>query len=462
MNRFLLFIALLASTAIFAQTPEKPLQKSTFNFGFETVNSKSLLPADWHLMARNAKYYHVSVDTTQSHTGRNSIYLSSVDTVAKPEFSGVGFNVLAKYAGKQVTLKAWMRAESMQGTLGLMLGIYDATGNTLWFENLQKQKIKGTKNWKQYSVTLPLPADAQTLHIGPLLIGKGKLWVDDVELSIDGKPIELAALKPDFNPHQLPGLRYGTVDSVGKYVKLKDATLYYETYGTGEPLLLLHGNSQSIKAFSKQIPDLAKKYKVIAVDTRGQGRSTDESSLPLSYDKFADDMRQFLDSLGIKKTNVLGWSDGGNTGLIMAIKYPSYVNKLAETGANLTPTTDAIENKTLNTVRKVLSDVKKKSDPAAVKQQRLLSLLLNEPNISLESLNTIKSPTLVMAGEKDMIKEKHTRSIAANIPNSKLIIFKGASHFVPVEQIKAFNDSVLDFFAYPKYYYESNPVKPTF
>ena len=126
-------------------------------------------------------------------------------------------------------------------------------------------------------------------------------------------------------------------------IKLKDADLYYETYGSGEPLLLLHGNSQSIYAFNYQIGELSKKYKVIAVDSSWPGKKY-RPKLPgrSVADLFANDMKQLLDSLHIKKTNILGWSDGGNTGLTMAIKYPQYVNKLAITGANLFPTAEAV------------------------------------------------------------------------------------------------------------------------
>ncbi len=429
----------------FAQSGTLNIKPDTLNFGFETVSDGQRLPDRWHIMSPNAKQYEVRIDNNTKHTGNSSIFISSADTASSPQYAGVGYTVPAKYEGKEITVKAWMKSEDMKGSIALMLAIYDADGNTLQFENLQNKKIKGTKDWKQYSVTLPLAAQAQTLHIGPILIGKGKLWTDDVELFVDGTPIQNAKLKPNFNPNPPRSPRYGSIASAGGHVKLKDATLYYETYGSGEPLLLLHGNTQSIYAFSKQIPELSKKYKIIAVDTRGQGKSTDESAGPLTYDKFADDMRQLLDSLHISKTNILGWSDGGNTGLIMAIKYPSYVNKLAVTGAVLVPTTDAVGSKTLKSIRQERDKISS-TDQQSIKRKRLMTLLLDEPHITVESLKQIKAPTLVMAGEKDMVKEKHTRTIADNIPNSKLLIFKDATHYVPVEKVKEFNNAVTDFF----------------
>jgi len=155
-------------------------------------------------------------------------------------------------------------------------------------------------------------------------------------------------------------------------------------------------------------------------------------------------MKQLLDSLHISKTNILGWSDGGNTGLIMAIRYPSYVNKLAITGAVLSPTTDAVDSKILNSIKHERDRING-TDQQSIKKKKLMSLLLDEPHITVESLKRIKAPTLVMAGEKDMVKEEHTRMIADNIPNSKLVIFKDATHYVPVEKIKEFNNAVIEF-----------------
>jgi pimeloyl-ACP methyl ester carboxylesterase len=434
----------MSCAAAHAQFP--PSNTDTLNFGFEQLNSKTQLPNWWHLMSSNKKQYVVRPDAEIKYSGAYSMLIASVDTAQKPKFAGLGYSIPGKYAGKEITVTAWMRTADMKGSLALMLGLYDAEGNTLAFENLEKKKLKGNADWKQYSVTLPMPENTQLIHIGPILIGQGKLWVDEVEVLIDGKLMTQAPLKLNFNPNPPRSPRYGSIDSVGHYVKLKDATLYYETYGTGEPLLLLHGNSQSIYAFAKQIPDLAKKYKVIAVDTRGQGRSIDESQGPLSYDQFAEDMKQLLDSLHISKANVLGWSDGGNTALIMAIKYPSYISKLAVTGAVLYPTADAVDASTLTAVKKAIDDIGNPTNAKLVTQKRLFIMLLAEPHIKVESLKTINAPTLVMAGERDMIKEKNTRLIAKNIANSKLVIFKGATHYVPVEKVAAFNQTVLQFF----------------
>jgi pimeloyl-ACP methyl ester carboxylesterase len=419
--------------------------QSTFNFGMENNSTKGELPDNWVRFSKN-EGYTAKIDSLEKHSGKYSLSIEKTDESSKWPFASVAYIIPAKYEGKEIELKAWIKLEKVSDYVGLMLRIDDADHNSVGFENMVKKHIYGTKGWAQYSVQLPLDKYAQTIYIGPILGGKGKLWIDDVQVLIDDKDISHAKLRPDYNPNPPTHPRYGSNPSASGTVKLQDATLYYETYGSGEPLLLLHGDSQSIYAFLRQIPELSKHYKVIAVDTRGQGKSTDLTTGPLSYDLFANDMKQLLDSLHISKTNILGWSDGGNTGLIMAIRYPSYVNKLAITGANLEPTENAVDAKVLKEISKQLGQWKKDTSAHAAMEVRLFTMLLNEPHISVEGLKSIKAPVLVMAGQHDVILEKHTKLIAASIPNSTLYIFKGASHYVPVEKVNEFNNEVISFF----------------
>ena len=229
------------------------------------------------------------------------------------------------------------------------------------------------------------------------------------------------------------------------YVQLPDAKLYYETYGSGHPILLLHGNGQAIDAFNYQIPQLAKHFLVIVVDTRGHGKSTDDTATPLSYGLFADDMKQLLDELQIPNTHILGWSDGGITGLIMAIKYPQYVSKLATMGANIFPGGDALLPAFFNHAQTSAHRLMLKTDAASKQQLRLLTLMLTEPQLTFNDLKAIKCPVLIMAGEDDIILESHTRAVADAIPNSTLIIFKEAGHSAPVEIPERFNEAVIDY-----------------
>ena len=108
---------------------------------------------------------------------------------------------------------------------------------------------------------------------------------------------------------------YGNNFSISHFASINREKIYYKVYGNGDPLLLLYGNNENIASFSEQIGPLAKKFQVIAVNTRGHGNNTANYTALYSYDLFAEDMTQLMDTLGLKDANILGWSDGGYTGL---------------------------------------------------------------------------------------------------------------------------------------------------
>ncbi len=239
--------------------------------------------------------------------------------------------------------------------------------------------------------------------------------------------------------------RYGDSAAVGRYVPVTGTRLYYEQYGQGPPLLLLHGNGQSIKDYSQQIGRLSQHFRVIAVDTRAQGKSQDATTGPLSYRLFAEDMRQLLDSLRLRQVAVLGWSDGGNTALEMALRYPAYISRLAIMGANLFPTDQALDPDLLATLRRRVPLLQAQTDPAARTQARLNQLLLTEPQLTFADLARIQAPVLVLAGEHDLVLPGHTRAIAAHLPHATCFIFPGASHNAPWEFPAEFNQRVINF-----------------
>jgi pimeloyl-ACP methyl ester carboxylesterase len=432
--------AILFLLPLFAQNNAGPSADTTYNFNFEKVSPDGVLPDKWKTFGQ-PKGYTIGTTTAEKHDGERSLLIERTGDESSNPFGSIYNLIPAKYIGKEIEFKAYLKFQDVKDFVAIFIRV-DGAEHPIEFQSLQHEQINGTKDWALYSIKASLPQGAQTIRVAAILGGPGKLWVDDAQVLIDGQDISQAKLNPEYREHP-----YGSNAAASGTVKLKTATLYYETYGSGEPLLLLHGDSQSIYAFTFQIGDLSKKYKVIAVDTRGQGKSTDETTGPLSYDLFADDMKQMLDSLHIKKANILGWSDGGNTGLIMAVKYPDYVNKLAVMGANLFPTSEAVPDTILDQVKDAINYEEKKTDARSKMQVRLYTMLLNEPHLTFDDMKKIKSPVLVMAGENDMILEKHTRAIAAAILHSKLVIFKGATHYAPVEIPKEFNAAVLDFLA---------------
>ncbi|MCS4303429.1 alpha/beta fold hydrolase [Chryseobacterium sp. BIGb0232] len=236
---------------------------------------------------------------------------------------------------------------------------------------------------------------------------------------------------------------YGKNDSAGKYLELKDTNLYYEVYGEGEPLVLLHGNSGSIKDFYQQIPVLAKQYKVIAVDTRGQGKSKDTSKKDFTYKVFADDVKALADELKLDKINIVGWSDGGNTGLEFALKYPERLNKLVTIGANAFP--EGVEDKLIERFTNQMKQLNDMGSEETFGERRLLKIMLTQPDISKNDLDKIKSPVLVIAGDRDVIKPDHTEFISKQIPNTEMKIYKDTTHMVPFEKPDQLNADILSF-----------------
>ncbi|MEO5892607.1 MAG: alpha/beta hydrolase [Ferruginibacter sp.] len=242
---------------------------------------------------------------------------------------------------------------------------------------------------------------------------------------------------------------YGSNAKAGHYASVNGMKMYYEIYGAGKPLLIIHGNGGSIRDFSKQVPYFSKEYKVILADSRAQGKSVDTGQV-LNYEMMADDLNALLDVLHLDSCYVIGWSDGGINGLLLAMRHPEKVKKLAVTGANLWPDSTAIEPALFHWLASAvdsLSGVEK--TPDLKNQYKLLAMMTKEPNITQEQLHTIKCPTLVIGGDHDVILSKHTMAIAEAISKSYLWIIPNSGHSTPIFYSKLFNETINDFFKKP-------------
>ena len=222
-----------------------------------------------------------------------------------------------------------------------------------------------------------------------------------------------------------------------------DVKLNYVEQGTGFPLVLLHGNGEDHTYFKRQMEPFAQKYRVIALETRGHGQSP-RGTAPFTLEQFAEDLKAFLDSMGIERCHRLGFSDGGNIALLFALRYPQYIEKLIVNGANLNP--EGLRGDIqLPIVQEWMGlRARAKVEPRVRPQLELLELMVTQPHIDPAALSALTMPGLVVAGKDDMIKEAHTRAIAAAIPGSRLAILPG-DHFVARRNADAFNPLVLDF-----------------
>jgi len=262
--------------------------------------------------------------------------------------------------------------------------------------------------------------------------------------------VPLSGLATDGETDVVP---YGDNPQNGHFASVNGIEMYYETYGSGEPLLLIHGNGQSIADVHFQIAQFAHGYRVIVTDSRAHGKSglgTDR----LTYMQMMEDYNALLEQLNVTGAHVVGWSDGGIQALLLAIHHPDKVAKMAIMGANLRPDQTAI-NAWVPGLLQPLSDMvdemisSNDSSEDWQHSRQLLDLLMTQPDIPLESLQQIKAPVLVIAGDKDIIRARHTLEIFENLPNAHLAILPGQTHWAPATDPVAFNTLVENFLGTP-------------
>lgn len=386
----------------------------------------------------------------------------------------------------RVTAKIRKDNQDIGSNASLWCRIDNKDKSTGFFENQYYTK-QATNEWKTYEIKGKVSASAQTINIGAFAQSNGSFYFDDFKLEVnDGKskkwieiPLENSGFEEAItsSSHWFEGIDsqkkthvkhfsistsdiqpfsgkksllikgenlIGTMPD-GKFMDVNGIKLYYEVYGEGEPVLMLHGNGQSISAFMNQKDTFAKKYKVILVDCRERGKSTYDKTKELTFDVQTEDLKQFLDKLNIRKVKILGWSDGGILALSMAMKHPQLVDKIACSGANIFP--EGQKDEEVKYLREAVERLSKDNkDHKNDVPLDLINLDLKYPNWTFEDLKKIECPSLIIAGDKDIIKIEHTVKMAESIPKGQLAIIPNASHFVPEEKPELFNELVIDFF----------------
>ena len=238
------------------------------------------------------------------------------------------------------------------------------------------------------------------------------------------------------------------------FVTVPGARIYYAVFGKGPPVVLLHGGLGNGDHWSNQIAALADKAQVIAIDSRGQGRSTHDRTAP-SYDLMASDVLAVLDHLGIERASIVGWSDGGEIALKLAIDHASRVDKLVVLGANYNEkgakqhgsgTFDEYAAKCKRDYGKLSATPKRWADT----QSWLAPIWRRPMGFTKDQLRKIAAPTLVADGDHDeIIVRSQVEEMAKLIPHAELHIFKDASHFVLWQDPEAVNRVLVHFLAQP-------------
>lgn len=221
---------------------------------------------------------------------------------------------------------------------------------------------------------------------------------------------------------------------------MMDISLHYKEKGDGIPFVLLHGNGEDGTYFSNQMEYFSDRYRMIAVDTRGHGKSP-KGCAPFTIAQFAEDLNEWMAERNISKAIILGFSDGANIAMKFALQYPDKVEALILNGGNLDAKGVKRSVQIPIEIGYQIARMFAEKSEKAKRNMELLGLMVNEPDIEPEELHSIQAPTLVIAGKNDMIKRGHTETIVNNIPNAKLSIIQG-NHFIANKNPEQFNKEV--------------------
>jgi pimeloyl-ACP methyl ester carboxylesterase len=245
-----------------------------------------------------------------------------------------------------------------------------------------------------------------------------------------------------------PSNKYGRNDSVGKYYDIRGIRMYVEVYGQGEPLLLIHGNGNTIRNISPLIYDFQNKYKVIAVDCRNYGKSIDKGD-SLSDEMIADDLSELLIQMNINSVYVLGLSSGANSALWLAAKYPNQVKKAAIDGANLTTSAETIGEYWNIHHKNLLDSISNIQNKTEKDKIELKNIKREYNNMTFEDLHKIQAPTMIISGDYDVIKPSHSVQIFENIKKSYLYIQPSSGHLIAWIYKNEFVKMIDHFFSTP-------------
>jgi len=245
------------------------------------------------------------------------------------------------------------------------------------------------------------------------------------------------------------------VSGDGAYVDAGGVSTYYESHGEGEPLLLMHGGLCTIETFFGQTPELAKRYRVVLPERRGHGRTADVDG-PITYEAMARDTIALIEALGIESAHLVGYSDGANVGMLVAMARPDLVRRFVSISGNfdcdgLTDEGRAFfETMQPDTFIPMLVDLYAKASPDGPEHwpvvfEKMRRMFLSEPKITPAQLSAIKAPTLVMAADRDLMTLEHTLALFRALPDAQLCVVPGARHALLFEKPAVVNAAVLAF-----------------
>ena len=237
-------------------------------------------------------------------------------------------------------------------------------------------------------------------------------------------------------------------DTRQEFLHNSGANIFYSEYFPADPqaptLILLHGNGEDHTYFVKQIPAFSPHFRLVLMDTRGQGQSTGGDG-ELNFSVFAADLLALMDHLQIAKAHLLGFSDGGNLALTFALAHPERVQSLILNGANLEPGGVKLSTQLPIVLGYGCCRLLSPFSHKARQNGAVLGLMVNHPHIPPQALAVLTMPALVIVGERDMIRDRHSQLIARSLPNAQFVRIPGGDHFCAAKCPEVFNRAVLSF-----------------
>lgn len=214
-------------------------------------------------------------------------------------------------------------------------------------------------------------------------------------------------------------------------IDVNNITLNYTKVGKGDPLILLHGNGEDLHIFDSLIDKLKLNFTVYAVDSRNHGDST--KTKDWTYEAMAEDIFQLIEKLRLKKVSIVGFSDGAIIALLLAIKHRDLFYKMVLLGVNLKPT-----DFKKGIYKSLVDEYEKTKDP-------LVKMMLEQPNIELEELKNIETPTLVVSAEDELFYRKVFKDMVKMMANAKLKIMKNHDHGSYIINTDVLFDDLVEF-----------------
>ncbi|MFD9027228.1 alpha/beta fold hydrolase [Streptomyces parvulus] len=251
---------------------------------------------------------------------------------------------------------------------------------------------------------------------------------------------------------------------MGDYADLPGVRTWYETEGTGDPLVLLHGGFCTNETWGAQRADLAAAHRVLLPERRAHGHTPDVAG-PLTYQDMADDTVAFLETVVGGPAHLVGWSDGGVVALLVVLARPDLVRRVVVVGATFRPAGESFaEPGMLDAMTPGSPDMeffREMYEPVSpdgaghwpVVAAKVLDMWRTQPTLTEPELGRVTAPVLVVSGDDDLMTLEHTTALYRALPDARLAVLPGASHLVPLEKPALLNGLILDHLA------EQGPVE---